>query len=182
MCLDEVDFLPRDAELAMAATTFRHRILVREMPRQFPAQAAGCSDEVDDLPDALHVRFFPFFNLLVDGRDNVRFCGFSLREVSEDAEAVHDAAGVEVDGVAVVPRLEFLDGVGAREAGFAGGGVDVDVGPFVGGFAPFFERFGDGGGVGCGEGVEGGGFGVFVFGVFGRDCSDELEAQFELRV
>ena len=133
------------------------------MPRQFSAQAAGRSDEVDDLPDAMHVAFLPFFDLRVEGRDDVVFCGVGLREVSEDAEAVYDAAGVEVDGAGVVPCLEFPDRVGAGEGAFAGSEVDVDVGPFVGGFAVFFEGFGDGGGVCCGEGVEGGGFGVFVF-------------------
>lgn len=74
-------------------------------------------------------------------------------EVVEDAEAIYHAARNEVDGAGVVPCLEFPDGVGAREAAFGGGDVDVDVGPFVGGFAILFERLGDGGGV-CGEGGE----------------------------
>ena len=63
---------------------------------------------------------------------------------------------MEVNGAGVVPCLEFLDGVGAGESAFAGSDVDVDVGVFVGGFAPFFKCFGDGAGVCCGAGVEGG--------------------------
>lgn len=151
------------------------------MFRQLPAQAAGRGDEVDDALDAVHVRFLPGFDLRVDGGDDVVFFGGGLREGAEDAEAVHDAAGVEVDGADGVPCLQGADCVGAWEVALLGGEVDVDVGVFVGGFAVFFERFGDGGG-GGGEGFEGGGFDVFVFGVFGCDGSDEVEAEFELRV
>ena len=89
---------------------------------------------------------------------------------------------MELDGAAVVPLLEFPDGVGAGEAARGRGGVDVDAGVFVGGLAGFFEGLGDGGGVRRGKCFEGRGFDVFVFGVFGGDRSDEAEAEFELGV
>ena len=69
--LDEFDFLIRNAEITMPATSFRHRILVREMFCQSSAQAALGSDEVDDLLDAMHVAFFSGFDLRIEGRDDV---------------------------------------------------------------------------------------------------------------
>lgn len=140
-------------------------------------------DEVDDLPDAVHVAFLSGFNLRIYGCDDLVFCVLALGEVFEDAEAIHDAAGLEFDGADVVPFLQFLDRVSALEgsSGGCGGGVDVDMGPSFGGFAYLFEGSGYGGGV-CGERFEGGRFSVFVFGIFWGDGSDEAEAEFELRV
>lgn len=139
------------------------------------------SDEIDDAPDAAHVRLLPRFDLRVDGGHEFVLGVLALREVRKDAEAVDDAAGVEVDGADVVPLLQFLNGVRAGEAALGGGSVDVDSGPLLGRLAGPFEGFGDGGGV-CDAGFEGGGFDVFVLGVLWRDRPDEPEAKFELRV
>ena len=174
----KLDSILREAEIAMAAAAFGHGLLVCEMGREGSAEAAGRGDEVDDGPDALHVALFPGLDLRVEGMDELGLCLFALWEVGEDAEAVEDAAGVELDGAGVVPLLEFSDRVGAGEVA----GVDVDAGVFVGGFAGGFEGLGEGGGVRRGAGFEEGGFDEFVFGVFGCDGSDEAEAEFELGV
>ena len=168
----------------MPATFIGHGVLVREMPRQFSAEAAPRGgEEVDDLPDALHVAPFSVFDFRVERPDHLTFRLLVSWELTQDAEPIDDAAGMELDGAAVVPLLEFPDGVGPREAARGRSGVDVNAGVFVGGLAGFFEGLGDGGGgVRCGKGFEGGGFDVFVFGVFGGDCSDEAKSEFELGV
>ena len=167
----------------MPATFIGHGILVREMPRQFSAEAAlRGGEEVDDAPDALHIAPFSVFDIRVERPDHLTFRLLASWEFAQDAEPIDDAAGMELDGPAVVPFLEFPDSVGAREAARGRGGVDVDAGVFVGRLAGFFEGLGDGGGVRRGKGFEGGGFDVFVFGVFGGDCSDEAEAEFKLGV
>ena len=135
----------------MAAAFFWDCILVAEMPRQYAAQAAasggGGGDEVDDVLHALHVALFPRFDLRVDRVDDGVLCRFVVaplrEEVSQDAEAVDDAAGVQFDGARVVPFLELLDSVGAWEAARGGGGVHVDACPLLGGLAGLFEGFGD---------------------------------------
>ena len=168
----------------MPATFIGHGILVREMPRQFSAEAAlRGGEEVDDAPDTLHIAPFSVFDFRVERPDHLTFRLLVSWELAQDAEPIDDAAGMELDGAAVVPLLEFPDGVGAREAARGRGGVDVDAGVFVGGLAGFFEGLGDGGGgVRRGKRFEGRGFDVFVLGVFGGDCSDEAEAEFELGV
>lgn len=172
----------RDAEITVPTSLHRwHAVLVAEMPRQFTAQAVGVSDEVDDAPDAPHVRLLPRFDLRVDGGHESVLGVLALGEGGQDAEAVDDAAGVEVDGAGVVPLLQFPDRVRAGEAGLGGGRVDVDPGPLLGRLAGPFEGLGDRGGV-CGAGFEGGGLEVFVLGVLWRDRPDEPEAKFELRV
>ena len=107
------------------------------MAGQFAAEAAGVGDEVDDALDALHVALFSPFDLRIDFGDDVGFflLVVATGEVFEDAEAVDDAAGLQLDGAGAVPFLEFPYGVGAGELSSAGGGVDVDAGPFLGGFA-----------------------------------------------
>ena len=149
--LEKLDSRARDAEIAMAAAFFWDCILVAEMPRQFAAQAAasggGGGDEVDDASDALHVTLFPRFDLRVDGIDDGVLCRFVVaplrEEVSQDAEAVDDAAGVQFDGARVIPFLELLDSVGTWEAARRGGGVHVDARPLLGGLAGLFEGFSD---------------------------------------
>lgn len=63
------------------------------------------SDEVDDASDAAHVRFLPRFDLRVDGIDEFVLSILALGEFGQDAEAVDNAAGLEVDGAGVVPLL-----------------------------------------------------------------------------
>ncbi len=63
----------------------------------------------------------------MDGCDEVGFGRVGLGEVAEDAEAVDDAGGVQLDGAGVVPLLQLADGVGAGEAAGGGGGVDVST-------------------------------------------------------
>ena len=168
----------------MPATFIGHGILVRKMPRQFSAEAAvRAGEEFDDAPDALHIAPFSVFDFRVERPDHLTFCILVSWEIAQDAEPIDDAAGMELDGATVIPLLEFPDGVGPREAARRRDGVDVNAGVFVGGLAGFFEGLGDGGGeVRRGKGFEGGGFDVFVFGVFGGDCSDEAKAEFELGV
>ena len=135
----------------MAAAVSCHCILVAEMPGQFAAEASasggGGGDEVDNAFDTLHVTLFPRFDLRVDGVDDGVLCRFVVaplrEEVSQDAEAVDDAAGVQFDGARVVPFLELLDRVGAWEAAPGGGGIDIDTRPLLGGLACLFEGFGD---------------------------------------
>lgn len=170
-----------DAEVAVRAPVLRHARLVAEVSRQAATQAAGVGDEVDDAVDAAHVRVLPRFDQRVDEGHELVPGVLALREGGQDAEAVDDAAGVEVDGADVVPFLQFLDRFRAREAGLGGGRIDVDPGPLLGRLARPFQGLGDGGGV-CGAGLEGGGFDVFVLGVLWCDCPDEPEAKFELRV
>ena len=166
--LHELDPGLRKTEIAMPAPPLGHRIPVGEMVREGPAQTAASGDEVDDAPDALHVALLSGFDLRVDGVDDLGLGVVAAGEVAQDAEAVHDSTGVELDGSAVVPLLQFLNCVGAGEAPAGGGGVDVDVRVLFGRLAGLFEGFSHRGGVG-GAGFEGWGFRVFVFGVLGRD-------------
>lgn len=155
--------------------------IVGEVGGEAAAQAGGAGDEVDDAADAGHVAAFAGEDLRVQGGDDGGLGVVAAGEVGEDAEAGDDAAGVEFDGAGVVPLLQFADGVGAGDASGAGGRVDVNARPFLGGLACLFEGLGDGRGVG-GTGVEGGGFDVFVLGVLWCDCPDKLKAKFELGV
>ena len=127
----------------MTATVHRHCILVAEMPRHFTARAARVGDEVDDLPDARHVALLPRFDVRVDGTDELILALAALGKRVQDAEAVYDTAGLELDGADVVQFLQFPDRVCAGEAATGSGHVDVDSGPFFGGFAGFFDGVGD---------------------------------------
>ena len=127
----------------MTATVHRHGILVTEMPRQFTARAAGVCDEVDDLPDARHVALLPRFDVRVDGTDELILALVALGKRVQDAEAGDDAAGLKFVGTDVVPLLQFPDRVCAGEAATGSCHVDVGSGPFLGGFAGFFDGVSD---------------------------------------
>ena len=129
----------------MTAAVRGHGVLVAEMPCQFTARAARVGDEVDDLADAGHVAFLPRFDVRVDGTDEVVLSLFALRERSQDAEAVYDTAGLELDGTNVVPLLQFPDRVCAGEAATSSSchDVDVDSGPGFGGLAGLFDGVGN---------------------------------------
>ena len=127
----------------MTATVRWHGVLVAEMSRQFTTRAARVGDQVDDLPDARHVAFFPRFDMRVDGTNELILGLFALRERSQDSEAIHDTAGVEFNGTTVVPFLQFPDRVCAREAATSSYHIDVNSGPRFGGFAGLFNGVGD---------------------------------------
>lgn len=139
----EIDGGAREAVVAVSAAVGGHGAVVGEMAGQFAAQAAAGGDEGDDVLDALHLAFLSGFDLRVDGRDDLALRRFPLREVLEDAEAAHHAAGLEFNGAGVVPFLQFPHGVRSWEASAAGRGVDVDSRPLLGRFARSFECFGD---------------------------------------
>ncbi len=141
--LQELDWRFRQTEVAVPATLRWHGFIVREMAGQFPVEAAAGGDEVDDALDALHVALFSGFNLRVDGCDDLTFRVFALREVFEDAEAVHYAAWLEFDGSGVIPFLQFLHGVRSGEASASSSCVDVDFCPLFSDYAGLFEGLGD---------------------------------------